>query len=42
MDVAAADRLMVAGMHLDFPAFGHLERVTDGYAFVPNVWTPTI
>ncbi|CAO3437330.1 MBL fold metallo-hydrolase [Azospirillum endophyticum] len=27
-DLAAADRLAVAGMHLDFPAFGHVERLT--------------
>jgi hypothetical protein len=25
----------VAGMHLDFPAVGH---VTRGYRFVPDVW----
>ena len=40
MDMAATDRLLVAGMHLDFPAFGHLARAGDGYAFIPEVWTP--
>ena len=40
MDMAAADRLLVAGMHLDFPAFGHVARAAEGYAFVPEVWTP--
>jgi glyoxylase-like metal-dependent hydrolase (beta-lactamase superfamily II) len=40
MDMAAADRLAVAGMHLDFPCFGHVTRVHEGYAFVPEVWTP--
>ena len=40
MDMAATDRLLVAGMHLDFPAFGHLARAGDGYAFIPAVWTP--
>jgi glyoxylase-like metal-dependent hydrolase (beta-lactamase superfamily II) len=40
MDMAATDRLLVAGMHLDFPAFGHLARTGDGYAFIPEVWTP--
>ena len=40
MDMAATDRLWVAGMHLDFPAFGHLARAGAGYAFVPEVWTP--
>jgi glyoxylase-like metal-dependent hydrolase (beta-lactamase superfamily II) len=40
MDMAATDRLLVAGMHLDFPAFGHVGRAGDGYAFIPEVWTP--
>jgi glyoxylase-like metal-dependent hydrolase (beta-lactamase superfamily II) len=42
MDMSAADRLMVAGMHLDFPCFGHVARAADGYAFIPDVWTPTV
>jgi glyoxylase-like metal-dependent hydrolase (beta-lactamase superfamily II) len=42
MDMTAADRLMVAGMHLDFPCFGHVVRGSGGYAFVPDVWTPTV
>ena len=42
MDMAATDRLMVAGMHLDFPCFGHVEKAREGYAFVPDVWTPTV
>jgi glyoxylase-like metal-dependent hydrolase (beta-lactamase superfamily II) len=42
LDMAAADRLLVAGMHLDFPAFGHIARRADGaYAFEPVVWAPT-
>jgi len=42
MDMTAADRLLVAGMHLDFPGFGHVARTSGGYAFVPDVWTPTV
>jgi glyoxylase-like metal-dependent hydrolase (beta-lactamase superfamily II) len=42
MDMAATDRLRVAGMHLDFPAFGHVARLAEGYAFVPEVWRPTV
>jgi glyoxylase-like metal-dependent hydrolase (beta-lactamase superfamily II) len=38
MDMVATDRLPVAGMHLDFPAFGHVVRAAEGYAFVPEVW----
>ena len=42
MDMAATDRLRVAGMHLDFPAFGHVVRAATGFAFVPEVWTPSV
>jgi glyoxylase-like metal-dependent hydrolase (beta-lactamase superfamily II) len=42
MDMAATDRLRVAGMHLDFPAFGHVVRAGEGYAFVPEVWQPGV
>jgi glyoxylase-like metal-dependent hydrolase (beta-lactamase superfamily II) len=37
---AAAQRLAVAGMHLDFPPFGHAVAAGDGYGFVPEVWSP--
>ena len=39
-DTAAADRLLIAGMHLDFPAFGHVQLGRDGqpYRFVPIAW----
>ena len=40
MDMAATDRLLVAGMHLDFPTFGHVARAGEGYAFIPEVWMP--
>ncbi|MGA3402152.1 MAG: MBL fold metallo-hydrolase [Acetobacteraceae bacterium] len=42
MDMAATDRLRVAGMHLDFPAFGHVARAAQGFAFVPEVWRPGV
>ena len=42
MDMTATDRTMVAGMHLDFPCFGHVARASEGYAFVPEVWTPSV
>ncbi len=41
LDMAATDRLLVAGMHLDFPTFGHVRRAGAGYAFEPLVWAPT-
>ena len=38
MDMAAADRLRVAGMHLDFTGFGHVVREGDHFVFVPEPW----
>lgn len=40
LDMAAADRLAVAGMHLHFPAFAHVARAVEGYALVPDTWLP--
>jgi glyoxylase-like metal-dependent hydrolase (beta-lactamase superfamily II) len=42
MDMAATDKMLVAGMHLDFPTFGHVVKQGDGYAHVPEVWTPWV
>lgn len=39
-DRVASEGLLVAGMHLDFPCFGHVARAGGGYAFVPEVWRP--
>jgi glyoxylase-like metal-dependent hydrolase (beta-lactamase superfamily II) len=41
LDMVATDRVLLAGMHLDFPTFGHVRRAGSGYAFEPLVWTPT-
>lgn len=38
LDMVAKDRLRVAGIHMDFPTFGHVEKRGDGYAFIPDVW----
>jgi glyoxylase-like metal-dependent hydrolase (beta-lactamase superfamily II) len=38
LDMVARDRLRVAGIHMDFPTFGHVEKRGDGYAFIPDVW----
>jgi glyoxylase-like metal-dependent hydrolase (beta-lactamase superfamily II) len=35
-DRVAADRLRVAGAHLDFPGFGHIVRHRGGYRFEPG------
>ncbi len=40
MAMVAADRVLIAGMHLDFPAFGHVQPATraGSYRFVPMPW----
>lgn len=38
LDRAAADRVLVAGMHLPFPGFGHVAREGAAYRFVPAEW----
>lgn len=41
LDMAAKDRLLIAGMHLNFPSFHHVARMGQGYALVPEMWSPT-
>ena len=38
LDMTATDGTMVAGMHLDFPGFGYVERANQGYGFVAAPW----
>ncbi|WP_457808661.1 MBL fold metallo-hydrolase [Kushneria sp. EE4] len=38
----AEEKLMVAGHHLDFPGIGHIVKDTQGYRFLPHVWSPTL
>ncbi len=39
MDEVATDRVMIAGSHVVFPSFGHIERrANGGYAFAPARW----
>jgi glyoxylase-like metal-dependent hydrolase (beta-lactamase superfamily II) len=42
LDVVATEKLRVAGIHLDFPSFGHVIAAGSGYAFVPEVWWPVL
>lgn len=37
-DMVASERLLVTGMHLHFPGFGHVARDGASYAFVPEAW----
>lgn len=38
LDMVATDRLEIAGSHVDFPSFGHVERSGEGYRFVKGRW----
>lgn len=38
LDMVATDGVMVAGMHLDFPGFGYVERAKQGYGFIAAPW----
>src|SRR5262245_6815473 len=38
-DMAATDRLLIAGAHLAFPGVGHVAKAAVGYAYVPIPWT---
>jgi glyoxylase-like metal-dependent hydrolase (beta-lactamase superfamily II) len=42
LEMAATDRIRVAGTHFDFPAIGHIERRTTGFGFVPEVWRAVV
>jgi len=42
MDMAATDRLLIAGMHIGFPGVGHVARAGSGYAFVPIPWNGSL
>ena len=37
-----ADKLRIAGMHLAFPAIGHVDKSGTGYAFVPQMWETSV
>ncbi len=41
-DMAASERLLVAGMHLHYPGFGHVARDGDNWKFVPEPWAQTM
>jgi glyoxylase-like metal-dependent hydrolase (beta-lactamase superfamily II) len=41
-DRVATDRVLVTGMHLHFPGFGHLARDGESYRFVPEPWQQTL
>jgi len=38
LEMVARERLLVAGMHLHFPGFGHVARDGDAFRFCPEAW----
>lgn len=38
LEMASADRLLVAGMHLPFPGVGHVTREDGAYGYTPMPW----
>jgi glyoxylase-like metal-dependent hydrolase (beta-lactamase superfamily II) len=42
MDMAATDRLLIAGTHIGFPGVGHVTKASSGYAFVPVSWNANL
>jgi glyoxylase-like metal-dependent hydrolase (beta-lactamase superfamily II) len=41
-DMAATERLLVSGMHLHFPGFGHVAHRGGTFSFVPEAWQQTL
>jgi hypothetical protein len=43
LDMVSADRITVAGVHLDFPGYGSVSAGPNGgYSYVGELWTPVI
>ena len=42
LDMAATERLLVTGMHLHFPGFGHVGREGATYRYYPEPWRQTL
>lgn len=41
LDMATQDRLLVTGMHLHYPGFGHVSRESGVFRFHPEAWRLT-
>jgi hypothetical protein len=41
-DRVSADGVLIAGMHLHFPAFSRLARRGDAYALYPEAWVHSL
>jgi len=41
-DQVATDRLLITGMHVDFPGFGYLTRDANRFRYEPEPWSPNL
>lgn len=41
-DQVAVDRLLITGMHVEFPGFGYLAREAGAYRYNPEPWSPVM
>ncbi len=39
-DQVATDQLLITGMHVEFPGFGHLTRDANRFRYEPEPWSP--
>jgi glyoxylase-like metal-dependent hydrolase (beta-lactamase superfamily II) len=42
LEMAAQERMLVTGMHMHFPGFGHVTREGSGFRFHPEPWRQTL
>jgi glyoxylase-like metal-dependent hydrolase (beta-lactamase superfamily II) len=42
LEMAVADQLLVAGMHMHFPAYGHIARRGNAFGIVADPWTSAL
>ncbi|MGV6849893.1 MAG: MBL fold metallo-hydrolase [Marinibacterium sp.] len=38
LEEVVADNMLIAGSHIHFPSFGHIQRSGDAYRFAPATW----
>jgi len=41
-DMAAADKMLIAGYHFSFPSMGYVEKDGSGYRLLPVRWSPVL
>jgi glyoxylase-like metal-dependent hydrolase (beta-lactamase superfamily II) len=41
-DMAATEKMLVAGYHFSFPSVGHVEKAGTGYRLIPVAWSDAI